>query len=134
MRFDICLAAAALAIGVATSAAAAPAPPAPAAATYQGEVRAFGFNFCPRGWLPADGRNMPISQNPALFSLLGTSFGGNGNTFFNLPDLRGRTPIGIGPGVSLGQVNSAPPGSPPRFLSMTWCIAADPSYPYPPRS
>jgi Phage Tail Collar Domain len=135
MRFDICLAAAAAALvtGVATSAAAGPAPPPPAPATYLGEVRAFGFNFCPQGWLPADGRNMPIAQNQALFSLLGASFGGNGYTSFSLPDLRGRTPIGAGPSVSLGQLSSAQPGSQSRFLGMTWCIAVDASYPYPQR-
>jgi len=123
MRFQTGLAAALAAL----------APPPPVAATYLGEVRAFGFNFCPRGWLPADGRNLPIAQNTPLFSLLGTSFGGNGVTYFNLPDLRGRTPIGTGPGVSLGQPNSAQPGQPSRFLGMTWCIAVDPSYPYPQR-
>jgi hypothetical protein len=135
MRFDICLAATAatLAISVAATASAAPAPPPPAAATYLGEVRAFAFNFCPQGWLPADGRNMPIAQNPALFSLLGTSFGGNGATYFSLPDLRGRTPVDAGTGVSLGQKGSAQPGSQSRFLGMTWCIAADASYPYPQR-
>jgi microcystin-dependent protein len=131
MRFHTCFAAAAAALvtGVATTASAAPAPPPPAAATYMGEVRAFAFNFCPQGWLPADGRNMPIAQNPALFSLLGTSFGGNGTTVFNLPDLRGRTPIGAGAGVSLGQTGSAQPGVLPRFLGLTWCIAVQMSYP-----
>jgi microcystin-dependent protein len=135
MRFQTCLAAAAAALvtGVATSADAGPAPPPPTAATYLGEVRAFGFNFCPQGWLPADGRNMPIAQNPALFSLLATSFGGNGTTYFSLPDLRGRTPIGTGAGVSLGQRSSAQPGEQSRFLGMTWCIAVDASYSYPQR-
>jgi microcystin-dependent protein len=131
MRFHIICAAAAavLGAGVATIASAAPAPPPPAAATYIGEVRAFAFSFCPQGWLPADGRPMTIAQNVQLFSLLGTSFGGNGTTIFNLPDLRGRTPAGAGPSLSLGQGASAQPGQPPRFLGLTWCIAVQMSYP-----
>lgn len=135
MRFHTvwAAAAAALATGVATTASAAPGPPPSAAAAYLGEVRAFAFSFCPQGWLPADGRNIPIAQNQALFSLLGPSFGGNGVTYFSLPDLRGRTPIGTGPDVSLGQPGSAQPGSQSRFLGMTWCIAVNPSYPYPQR-
>jgi len=54
--------------------------------TFIGEVELFGFNFCPQGWLPADGRLMPISQNTALFSLLGTTYGGDGKTTFKLPE------------------------------------------------
>jgi microcystin-dependent protein len=110
-----------------TTAAAAPGPP--PAATYVGEVRAFAFNFCPPGWLPADGSPMSIAQNQALFSLLGTSFGGNGVSFFNLPDLRGRAPVGTGPNESLGQMGSAQPGPQPAFLGMTWCIAVIGTFP-----
>lgn len=129
MRFHVVLAgaAAALIAGLAASASAAPGPP--PATTYVGEVRAFAFNFCPAGWLPADGRPMTIAQNQALFALLGTSFGGNGFSFFNLPDLRGRTPIGIGPGIALGQTSSAQPGPQPAFLAMNWCIAVQATYP-----
>ena len=67
-----------------------------------GEIRAFGFNFAPRGWSSCDGQTMAISQNTALFSLLGTTYGGNGVTTFNLPDLRGRHGVhqGQGPGTS----------------------------------
>jgi microcystin-dependent protein len=128
MRFHTVAAAAAtaLATGLATAAAAAPAP---APLTYIGEVRAFASNFCPTGWLPADGRAMPIAQNPALFALLGTSYGGNGVSVFNLPDLRGRTPMGAGAGVTLGQRASAQPGQAPRFLGMTWCIAIQATFP-----
>jgi microcystin-dependent protein len=118
--------AAAFAIGGA--AAAAPGPPTPGA-PYLAEVRAFAFNFCPSGWLPADGRLMPIPQNPALFSLLGTTYGGNGASNFALPDLRGRAPLGTGQGVTEGTVFSAQPGNPPRFLGMTWCIAVQGAYP-----
>lgn len=68
----------------------------------------FGGNFAPRGWAFCDGQLLPISQNTALFSILGTTFGGNGQTTFALPDLRGRVPLhpGQGPGLSpyqLGQ-------------------------------
>jgi microcystin-dependent protein len=70
---------------------------------YLGQIACFGFDFAPRGWLPADGRLMSISQNTALFSLLGTYYGGNGVNTFALPDLRGRVVIGAGqsPGQSL---------------------------------
>ncbi len=55
-----------------------------------GEVRLVGFDFAPRGWALCNGQSLPIAQNQALFSLLGTTYGGNGTTTFNLPDLRGR--------------------------------------------
>ncbi len=60
------------------------------------EIRIFGFNFPPRNWTKCDGQILPIDQNQALYSLLGTSYGGDGRTDFGLPDLRGRTPIGFG--------------------------------------
>jgi microcystin-dependent protein len=60
---------------------------------YIGQICAFPYNFTPRGWLPCDGRLLPISQNSALFSLMGTTYGGNGTTQFALPDLRGRMAI-----------------------------------------
>lgn len=56
-----------------------------------GEIRLFGFNFAPQGWSTCDGQTLNISQNQALYSLLGTTYGGNGTTNFNLPDFRGRT-------------------------------------------
>ena len=69
---------------------------------YIGEIRMTGFNFAPTGWATCDGQLLPISQYTALFSLLGTQFGGNGTTNFALPDLRGRVPVhqGQGPGLS----------------------------------
>jgi microcystin-dependent protein len=75
---------------------------------YIGEIRMFAGNFAPRGWALCDGQLLPISQYTALFSILGTTYGGDGRTTFALPDLRGRTPIhaGHGPGLSsraLGQ-------------------------------
>jgi microcystin-dependent protein len=64
------------------------------------EIKMFGFSFSPRGWALCDGQILPINQNQALFSLLGTTYGGDGRTTFALPDLRGRTPVhfGSGPG------------------------------------
>lgn len=60
---------------------------------FLGQIGIFGFNFAPRGWALAAGQIMSIQQNTALFSLLGTTYGGNGTQTFGLPDLRGRTPI-----------------------------------------
>jgi microcystin-dependent protein len=67
-----------------------------------GEIRMFGGNFAPTGWAFCDGQLLAISQNTALFSLLGTNYGGNGQTNFALPNLRGRTPLhaGQGPGLT----------------------------------
>src|SRR6185295_7015639 len=67
------------------------------------EIRIFPFNFAPRGWAWCDGQLMPISQNTALFSLLGTTYGGDGKSTFALPDLEGSAPMhpGQGPGLSL---------------------------------
>ncbi|MEM9553805.1 MAG: tail fiber protein [Acidobacteriota bacterium] len=69
---------------------------------FVGEVRMFAGNFAPRGWAFCDGQLLAVSQNDALFSLLGTIYGGDGRTTFGLPDLRGRVPIhaGSGPGLS----------------------------------
>ena len=66
-----------------------------------GEIRMCGFNFAPVGWALCDGQMLPISQNQALFALLGTTFGGNGTTTFGLPDLRSRVPIHQGQGIGL---------------------------------
>src|SRR4029453_18742928 len=67
------------------------------------EIRIFGFNFAPRGWAFCNGQILPISQNTALFSLLGTTYGGDGKSTFALPDLQGRAAMhpGQGPGLSL---------------------------------
>src|SRR5881392_1864618 len=67
------------------------------------EIRIFPFNFAPRGWAFCDGQLMPLSQNTALFSLLGTTYGGDGKSNFALPDLQGCAPMhpGQGPGLSL---------------------------------
>lgn len=67
------------------------------------EIRMFPFNFAPKGWAFCDGQLLPLSQNTALFSLLGTTYGGNGKSNFALPNLQGRAPMqpGQGPGLSL---------------------------------
>lgn len=67
------------------------------------EIRIMSFNFPPKGWAFCNGQLLPINQNQALFSLLGTRFGGDGQVNFALPDLRGRTPIHVGSGHSLGE-------------------------------
>ncbi|MCE3001454.1 MAG: tail fiber protein [Xanthomonadaceae bacterium] len=92
------------------------------------EIRIVGFNFAPVGWALCDGQLLPISQNTALFSLLGTTFGGNGQTTFALPDLRGRAPMFDGQG----------PGLPPRVLgerggteSVTLTVAEMPPHSHP---
>jgi microcystin-dependent protein len=67
------------------------------------EIRIFSFNFAPKGWAMCNGQLLPINQNQALFSLLGTTYGGNGQTSFALPDLRGRVPFHMGDGFTEGQ-------------------------------
>ncbi|HEY2248762.1 MAG TPA: tail fiber protein [Bradyrhizobium sp.] len=70
------------------------------------EIRIFPFNFAPKGWAWCDGQLLPLSQNTALFSLLGTTYGGDGKSNFALPDLQGRAPMfwGQGPGLSLHDI------------------------------
>jgi microcystin-dependent protein len=108
---------------------------------FVGEIRMFAGNFAPRGWAFCDGQLLAISQNDALFSLLGTTYGGDGRTTFGLPDLRGRVPIhaGQGPGLSdrrLGQQagsesvtlteTTLPPHDHPLLASTASADAADP--------
>ena len=75
---------------------------------FVGEIRMFAGNFAPRGWAFCDGQLLAVSQNDALFSLLGTIYGGDGRTTFGLPDMRGRIPIhaGSGPGLSARRLGS----------------------------
>jgi microcystin-dependent protein len=70
-----------------------------------GEIRWVGSNFCPQGWAAADGQSLPIADNEALFSLIGTTFGGDGQTTFALPDLRGRGSVHSGNGIVQGQTS-----------------------------
>jgi microcystin-dependent protein len=82
---------------------------------FLGELRMMSFNFPPKGWSLANGQFLPINQNQALFSLLGTMYGGNGQTTFALPNVQGRVPIHMGGGFTLGQAG----GEPAHTLSMS---------------
>ena len=70
---------------------------------YLSEIRIMSFNFAPKGWAFCNGQQMPINQNQALFSLLGTTYGGNGQTTFALPNLQGRTAMHLGNGHTQGE-------------------------------
>jgi microcystin-dependent protein len=108
-------------------------------APYIGEIRIFAFNFAPTGWAFAAGQLMPISQNTALFSLLGTTYGGNGTSTFALPNMIGFAPVGQGngPGLSpysLGEVTGTTTETliltemPAHNHGVTWA-AANPANP-----
>ncbi|MBD3243816.1 MAG: phage tail protein [Chitinivibrionales bacterium] len=101
-----------------------------------GEIRMFAGNFAPRGWAFCDGQLLPISQHTALFSLLGTTYGGDGSTTFGLPDLRGRVPVhpGHGPGLTIRglgekggqeQVTLTAAQMPSHTHAVTTTVAAD---------
>jgi microcystin-dependent protein len=90
---------------------------------FLGEIRMFGGNFAPQGWALCNGQLLSISQNTALFSLLGTNYGGDGRTTFGLPDLRGRAPIHMGQGCpphshgAAGASGASQPGPVGNFWS-----------------
>lgn len=71
---------------------------------YVGEIRMFGGNFAPAGWMFCEGQLLPISENETLFQLIGTTYGGDGQSTFALPDLRGRLPVHMGNGVVLAEM------------------------------
>src|SRR5439155_7307954 len=71
--------------------------------SFMGEIRMVGFNFAPAGWAFCDGQLLPLSQNTALFSLLGTMYGGDGKSTFGLPDMQGNAPMFFGQGQGLTQ-------------------------------
>lgn len=91
------------------------------------EIRIFPFNFAPRGWAWCNGQILPISQNTALFSLLGTTYGGNGQSNFALPDLQGSAPMhpGQGPGLSLHDL-----GETGGSETVTLLVSEIPSHPH----
>jgi microcystin-dependent protein len=91
------------------------------------EIRIFGFNFAPKGWAFCDGQILPLSQNTALFSLLGTTYGGDGKSTFALPDLQGSAPMhpGQGPGLSLHDL-----GEQAGSETVTLLISEMPSHPH----
>ena len=70
---------------------------------FMSEIRIMSFEFAPKGWALCNGQLLPINQNQALFALLGTTFGGDGRVNFALPDLRGRVPVHVGDGITLGE-------------------------------
>src|SRR5689334_23873434 len=72
------------------------------------EIKIVSFNFPPKGWALCNGQFLPINQNQALFALLGTTYGGNGQTTFALPNLRGQVPIHMGDGHTLGEAAGTP--------------------------
>src|SRR5437868_14535881 len=90
---------------------------------FLGQIQIFSFNYAPRTWAMCSGQLLPINQNQALFSLLGTTYGGNGQTTFALPDLRGRVPNYVGQGLVLGQKAGE--------SSHTLAISEMPAHPHP---
>jgi microcystin-dependent protein len=74
------------------------------ATPFLSEIKIISFNFAPKGWALCNGQLLPINQNQALFSLLGTTYGGDGRVNFGLPNLQGRTPVGFNNGFVLGQI------------------------------
>lgn len=89
------------------------------AAPFLGEIKMFAFNFAPRGWALTNGQLLAIAQNQALFSLLGTTYGGNGQTTFALPDLRDRTPLHFGNGPFGSVLHGSVGGEASHTLSLT---------------
>jgi microcystin-dependent protein len=91
---------------------------------YIGEIRAFGFNFAPQNWAFCNGQPMNISDNPTLFNVIGTTYGGNGTTTFNMPNLQGQVPMhwGTGPG------GTTVIGQPQGVTSVTLTQAQTPSH------
>lgn len=71
---------------------------------YMGEIKIISWNYAPKGWVFCNGQMLPINQNQALFSLFGTTYGGNGQTTFGLPNMQGRVPVHMGAGFTIGQV------------------------------
>src|SRR5262249_3404889 len=71
---------------------------------FLGEIKMVSFNFPPKGWAFCNGQLLPINQNQALFSILGTTYGGDGRQTFGLPNLQGRMPVHVGDGISLGEL------------------------------
>jgi microcystin-dependent protein len=74
------------------------------ATPFLGEIKIVSFNFPPKGWAFCNGQLLPINQNQALFSILGTTYGGDGRVNFALPNLQGRMPVHVGDGISLGEL------------------------------
>jgi microcystin-dependent protein len=105
---------------------------------FLGEIKLFSFGFAPKGWALCNGQLLPINQNQALFSILGTTYGGDGRTTFALPNLQGRTPFHAGNGFTLGQnggeqahtlnINEMPGHTHPAVASANSANQASPVY------
>ena len=100
------------------------------------EIRIFSFNFAPKGWALCNGQFLPINQNQALFALLGTTYGGNGQTTFALPNLQNRVPISMGAGFGLGQaggqdVHTLTQQEMPQHVHLLQASSADANAPIP---
>ena len=87
-----------------------------------GQIQPFGFNFAPRNWAKCNGALLPIASNTALFSLLGTTFGGDGRTTFGLPDLRGRAPIQMGTSPGLKTIQLGKKGGTEKLSATTVAV------------
>src|SRR5437868_1696979 len=104
---------------------------------YVGEIRMFAGNFAPAGWMFCEGQLLPISENETLFNLIGTTYGGDGQSTFALPDLRGRIPLHQGNGFTLAETGGAeeitlttqqiPAHTHPMLSSQTAATTADPT-------
>ena len=93
---------------------------------YLGEIRAVGYNFAPLGWAMCNGQILAISQNTALFSLLGTTYGGDGKSAFALPNLPGMCPLQSGQGPGLSYIELGESGGDPQVTLLTQQMAAHP--------
>ena len=116
----VALVAAALMVGAVTRADAACAD-----TPFLGEICTFAFGYCPKGFVAAAGQLMSINDNQALFSLLGTNFGGNGVVTFGLPDLRGATVVGAGQGPSLPNIDVGQTGGNANTVSVVAAVPPD---------
>src|SRR5207249_2322169 len=90
---------------------------------YVGEIRMFGGNFAPAGWMFCEGQLLPISENQTLFQLIGTTYGGDGQSTFALPDLRGRIPLHQGSGFTLAETGGVE--------TVTLTVSQIPAHPHP---
>src|SRR5512141_3138746 len=96
------------------------------------EIKIISWNFPPKGWAFCNGQLLPINQNQALFSILGTTYGGDGRTNFALPDLRGRAPVDASattPQGATSRYGAGQPAAGPGYLAVNFCIALLGSYP-----